>query len=295
MVGLARHLRENRSILMLKAYFDDSGSHDQADFYVVAGYVASVEQWIRFESEWRSVLAASPSLEYFKGWEAHRRAKQFDGLTSAESANKVRQLADVIVRNVAYEVSVAVPRPEYERFVSSLITTRQERKYRVPYVFCYEHIVIMLGAVLPLLMAVGKDTKLDVVLDQQNGVAGITTDLHGMFRQSSVFRAFGTLSFADDKDVLPLQASDFIAWGLNRFLTNGEVKPGWEKVLAMPSLRLLANERHLQHHAYLVNVQAVEDVQLALQSEGDELRRREAEGRADPTDADRSRDPGAQS
>jgi len=42
---------------MLCGYFDDSGSHEQSDHFVIAGYLADVEQWDRFNAMWLDVLA----------------------------------------------------------------------------------------------------------------------------------------------------------------------------------------------------------------------------------------------
>jgi len=42
---------------MYTAYFDESGSPVEGKALVVAGYVASVEQWLKFDDEWRETLA----------------------------------------------------------------------------------------------------------------------------------------------------------------------------------------------------------------------------------------------
>lgn len=38
------------------AYFDDSGHPDDQDVVIVAGFVATLEQWKRFHDEWRKTL-----------------------------------------------------------------------------------------------------------------------------------------------------------------------------------------------------------------------------------------------
>lgn len=47
---------------MLAVYLDDSGSHEggttgPSSYYVIAGYLGKVEQWQRFDIEWKGVLA----------------------------------------------------------------------------------------------------------------------------------------------------------------------------------------------------------------------------------------------
>lgn len=42
---------------MLTAYFDESGSPDDSVAVVVAGYISTVDQWIRFDMDWKQILA----------------------------------------------------------------------------------------------------------------------------------------------------------------------------------------------------------------------------------------------
>src|SRR6266576_2379985 len=38
------------------AYFDDSGHPDDKPYVVVAGFISTEEQWLRFENQWREDL-----------------------------------------------------------------------------------------------------------------------------------------------------------------------------------------------------------------------------------------------
>jgi hypothetical protein len=37
-------------LVILRAYFDDAGTHDDSDVTVMGGLIGSVDQWERFES-----------------------------------------------------------------------------------------------------------------------------------------------------------------------------------------------------------------------------------------------------
>lgn len=271
---------------MLKAYFDDSGSHNEAAFYVVAGYVAPIEVWLSFEKQWRAVLAAEPAIEYFHGNECFSRSNQFAGFEQADAVAKVYHLVDVIFRHVSYEVSVAIPRPAYDRYIASLIGNADITKYSNPYMFCYQQIAIMMSALFPV-MSASEGLSVDLVLDQQKDVVGMVQELHSMFASTRDFGNFGAVTFANDRLVVPLQAADLIAWGLHRFLTKGEVPPGWERAFALPALRLHANERHLHNWASVLNMGVIRALEL-------EDREREQADRTDSGNADRPHDPGAQ-
>lgn len=59
----------SRCFAVLQFWLDDSGK-GQPPVFVLAGYVARVEQWNAFADEWQIFLNQNPRLEYIKGYEA---------------------------------------------------------------------------------------------------------------------------------------------------------------------------------------------------------------------------------
>src|ERR1700688_4403803 len=108
-----RYSRENL-FAMLTCYFDEAGGDDH-HFMVVAGYVASVEQWERFESDWKIVLARydvpylhMKEFAHFKG--PFTKWKSQPG-TRARFLNSA---ADVINSTVRLGVSVYIHYKAFE-------------------------------------------------------------------------------------------------------------------------------------------------------------------------------------
>ena len=42
--------------MLLRGYFDDSGSHGGEGLYVLGGFLAPSVSWSQFDSEWQDVL-----------------------------------------------------------------------------------------------------------------------------------------------------------------------------------------------------------------------------------------------
>src|SRR4051794_29762848 len=53
-----------RSVHMLAAYFDESGTDDQSSILSMGGYVGKANQWVEFERNWKELLARR-SIECF--------------------------------------------------------------------------------------------------------------------------------------------------------------------------------------------------------------------------------------
>jgi hypothetical protein len=56
---------------MFTAYIDDS--HTTQSAFVLAGYVATAENWTLFSDEWQAILDMQPALSRFKMSAAHGR------------------------------------------------------------------------------------------------------------------------------------------------------------------------------------------------------------------------------
>ncbi len=245
LVGMSARLRNGRNLLMLKAFFDDSGSHPLGEMYVVAGYVARVEQWQEFEVEWAEALRRH-RLSCLKTEQAHHRSKEFAGLKRDQAESLLEELADIVVRHVSHEFSVQVPRPPFDRITRGT-ESLSKPKFKSPYLLCYRELNVHLRVLIPEFFGI-KEAMLDIVLDEQALVKGILLD--AMRESESVLGAaeVATLTFASDKVVLPLQAADMIAWCLHRAATAGT--PAWAcRLLALPAMRLRVDEARIREFA----------------------------------------------
>jgi hypothetical protein len=98
---------------MLKAFVDDSGSGGDSTWFVLAGYVATVEQWDSFDVRWLDTLHTSPRIAYFKASEAESLKGQFLGFTADERNKKIDSLLDVIEGSVSWPICARLRQENY--------------------------------------------------------------------------------------------------------------------------------------------------------------------------------------
>jgi hypothetical protein len=96
------------------AYFDESGSPDEGKHVIVSGFVAPLDQWVHFESEWRSVLDAHGVSVFhakdfghcqgeFKCWKDDRNKRRWF----------LESLVGIICRRTDKSFSTAIPLKEF--------------------------------------------------------------------------------------------------------------------------------------------------------------------------------------
>jgi hypothetical protein len=56
--------RNHRAMILLQAYFDESGLHQASPATLIAGFVGRAEDWLRVETEWRAALAPHGITEF---------------------------------------------------------------------------------------------------------------------------------------------------------------------------------------------------------------------------------------
>src|SRR5271166_3973486 len=98
MAGLRHDYFGKVYVSAMRAFVDDSGSGGDSPWYVLAGYVGTVEAWDRFDTSWQAVLDGPPKLEYFKASEAEslRPNGQWRGITKEERNARIAALIKVI-------------------------------------------------------------------------------------------------------------------------------------------------------------------------------------------------------
>lgn len=198
---------------MLRAYVDDSVSNIGDRQLVLAALIQSESNWTAFDIDWRRVLAEPPTIAYFKMAEAQNRRDQFKGFSEKERNRKLHALADVIARHAPWGFHASVSTSDYRELIEPVAPFPM----RTPYFLMFYAIVF---GVARMHQALSVNEPCDFVFDQCSGLETKTLPmLNDMIATSGGSwggQISGSVRFADDKDEVAIQASDFLAWLVRR-------------------------------------------------------------------------------
>jgi hypothetical protein len=202
----------------LKLFVDDSGKPDQSPVQVLAGYLASDEQWEAFKIEWKALMDDA-GIEAFHMTEAWRLARPYRKLGPMGRNNLIIQAVECIKRNVKMAFVVSVRNDYFHHYLD----IKQDKSHFLgrPYNMVFYSLLTIAYRYVCRYHA---DKELEIILDEQSEPVKKILSVMGEFRRLT-FNEFGdipvgTPRFASDKDEIPLQAADLLAWLVNRDATN---------------------------------------------------------------------------
>lgn len=225
--GYAPHDWQNKYMVVLRAFIDDSAADVGDKRLFLAGYIGSANHWIAFSHRWHIALREHPSIDYFSMADANALRGQFEGWNEADRDFKVYRLASVIGAAQLSSIECSISRTDY----NTLIAPNVPRGMRHPYFVCFYGVVI---TVARSLIGIPEAPPIDFVFDEQGPIGAEAVFMYEWIKASSdpeiSARMGSTPIFSDDKKVLPLQAADMLAWHLRRE-HEGSSFPSGEHVL----------------------------------------------------------------
>ncbi len=239
---------------MLVAYFDESYSHPPAPLvYTVAGYLSTVQEWKKFQKEWRRELNRA-GIDFFHMTTYEARLKDAQGnlhgvgnykdWDNAKRVEVIKRLHRAIHRRVITGVAASVVVGDYNEMITPELRPGFGDPHEFAVIACLKHIRNWCGKnghVEPIsyIFESGSDRQQVVNLSLKH--AYLDEEKRREYR-------IGSWTFADKKDVNPLQAADIIAYETTkemcRRLDAGNTRP------VRRSMENLAKHAHLNHWFY---------------------------------------------
>jgi hypothetical protein len=198
---------------MLQACVDGSGTGDPR-LFVLAGGIATVEQWAAFSTEWQERLNMRPPLEYFK---------QSEMVQSPERLERSGWFERVLRDHVTALISCVVRTEELVKVVREIkwpVKVVNADKLGNPYYFAFHAIMNKLAQYQEQL---GISEPVYFVFDDEgekkNTLQG--WDRIKLSVTPEVRKLMGsTPTYRDDKQFLPLQGADLFAYWVRQMELN---------------------------------------------------------------------------
>jgi len=187
-----------------------------------------------FSKAWQTILSQEPSIDYLKMSEANALRGEFWGWSEITRDIKLLELVEVIKHFQPISFHISVNRKTFEEIVTPV----------APYALGDPRFHCIGGIISTLTKYINQQevkVPVDFIFDQQEGVdANISLffeELMGKLPTSQKALIAKTPVFANDKEFLPLQAADLLAWHLRK---NNQPHPSHEGYLGA-----LCSEEHI--------------------------------------------------
>jgi hypothetical protein len=197
------------------AFVDESSSSGDSGYLVLAGYCAAERTWHRFWNDWQSVLDEDPTVRYFKMYEAAALQGEFLRFSPDQRNVRLNRFIDVILAHDLQEVSIAAPEIYFREILLPILPSGHAH----PYYFALVGIVTAVEAVS---RHFGSIEPVDFIFDKQCGMEDKAVRMFLRLKRSLPNRHLGRIAFRDDREMLPLQAADLIAWQMRTFKSSAE-------------------------------------------------------------------------
>ena len=197
----------------LRCYGDESGLHDEAPCFVLAGWIAHEEEWVSFELRWRDALRGHgvPDDVPFHMTDCEGGYREYKGWSREKRTALVTDLADVLLATKAFGVGTVIDRRK------AATAGLGGHWFAVePYSAAFPR---FLGAAcIPWSVFFGAEERVDFVMDRQEVFADSTLTLFKdqVEAKDPLLDRCGELRFANAADYGALQAADLLAFELRK-------------------------------------------------------------------------------
>lgn len=221
---------KRRAIVVLKAYFDDSGTHAGSKVVVWAGFMASSDEWAQFEVDC-AALFKTHHISHFHAVEVEHNMGEFRDRRHWNEARRDLLGGDfrrlIAARNII-GIGAAVRVDAWEKIATQGMIARFVNPIYLAFEHCMQ--ITLHWAEQATIQQTGVVEKVAFFFDSREGEAArchdIASNFDGRWTRSEWYEG---LSFVKMRSTFPLQAADMLAYETYqleaaRILTKGESK-----------------------------------------------------------------------
>jgi len=207
---------------LLRAYFDESGTHGEAAVTVIAGFVGTKKAWEGVESGWAGELAlyADRGVKTFHMADLLAQSGEFARIDRPHLNGILTQLSKLLGSSGLSPICSSVVNEDWDAVVSEPAFLARFPK---PFDLCFEDVVRQLW------IWAARNTRSELVAPMfayQNEYHQRMGEIGRLYGSQDWYRkVLGPIAFDFPDRVIPLQAADFLAHQMNWSLERREYGP----------------------------------------------------------------------
>jgi hypothetical protein len=215
---------EDGWIAVLKAYMDESGTHDGSPVVTVGLYAGVPINWRRWTKDWNR---QKRPIKVFHAVDAHNRTGEFEGWSRPARNEYCAKLLPVIATHNILGVTVGIRMHQFEVAMKSHPELR--KMFGTPYVACFQWTV---QTFLEMMDESGIDKRVAFFHELNDYRDEAEAAFAYIKKQAWLRKKPITLTFGGKDDFIPLQAADVLAYEANHKLRDPSkpTRPSWEAI-----------------------------------------------------------------
>jgi Protein of unknown function (DUF3800) len=191
---------------LLKAFFDDSGTHDRSDVVVMGGVIAPDESRAALEPKWQDVLDKF-GIEKMHMSHCERRWGEFKHKERVERDEIIERFSDLICETGGRLLASAVSRKVWDSVTAKVPTLGLAFKEPIDFLFN----TCMRRALESRRVSADGPEQVEVIFDTRDKNIRFWRDLASRYERNFPSRLVG-YSFGQMANSKPLQAADMVAY-----------------------------------------------------------------------------------
>ncbi len=212
---------------MLRAFFDDTGTHKGSRITGIGGVLAYTARWDALSEEWARLLDEW-GLEWFHMTDAEsRREPPYASWSDEQREARITTLSKLVERTTFASFGSHILRADYQATIGEHLRKDigdWDRDYvrlkSDPYSFAFGNILVGMDHVCTWLSI--EKGNVEIIFAEQKSVGYPSRDL---WRSLTDKIGFPTPVFKDQRKLPPLQAADMVAWYVNKYVSVGNLNP----------------------------------------------------------------------
>jgi hypothetical protein len=197
------------AVVLLKAFMDESGTHDQSPVLTVGGYIGTAKEWRSFTKEWNRQLRP---VKVYHSTDCQNLRGEFEGWSPTQrDAFVIRMLKVIRDANIG-GVIVGIVMRDYEEAISKYPDLQMLGR---PYTTCFHWAI---ETVIQDLWRHNMHNRLAFIHeinDYQHEAVDAFNAIRGHYNPGNRMMS---LAFGEKAEFVPLQAADIVVYECNKRL-----------------------------------------------------------------------------